>query len=631
MHRHLPTAWVLGVVLFLRPCLAAALPSVTLHAQATPQPVGQVQALANDAARPPGDRAAWQDTTLPDRWQRTRPDYAGTVWYRFAVILDAAPQAPIALVLPKLSMNADLWIDGMLTGRHGRMDPPLSRHWNRPLMFQPPLTAWRTGPNEVHIRVKARAGQDGGLGRLWIGPADSTAPLYERRRFRQSTLVLIANISVFALGLFFLFIWARKRQDVHYGYFAAGTLLWGLANTNMATAEPPLADAVWEWFAHMMLIWGLLLLGLFGLRFGGQRRVRLEWAVLVFALAGGAALALAPETWRDAVDLVLLVPVIALGCFGMVSVARAIRPRPLHDHVLFAVAAATTLGMGAHDWLLKAGHLPYEHAYALPFIAPVLLGAMAWLVAGEFARAQQDLAQLNRELGTRVEARERELRESYAQLGESERQRAVIAERARILRDMHDGVGTHLSAAIRQIETGSASSAEVAQSLRDSLDQLKLSVDAMNLPPGDVNALLAALRYRLQPRLRASGLELDWEVDELPLWPQGDGTAMRHLQYMLFELFSNALQHAGARSLTLSARADGAGIEIGLHDDGQGFGVPPEQALRSVRERAVLIDARLVVDTGPGGSRVGIRLPLGDAASSAGRGGSSTPSATRES
>ena len=59
--------------------------------------------------------------------------------------------------------------------------------------------------------------------------------------------------------------------------------------------------------------------------------------------------------------------------------------------------------------------------------------------------------------------------------------------------------------------------------------------------------------------------------------------------------------------------------------------MPPEQALRSVRERAVLIDARLVVDTGPGGSRVGIRLPLGDAASSAGRGGSSTPSATRES
>ena len=49
----------------------------------------------------------------------------------------------------------------------------------------------------------------------------------------------------------------------------------------------------------------------------------------------------------------------------------------------------------------------------------------------------------------------------------------------------------------------------MAATLRESLDHLKLSIDAMNLPGGDVNALLASLRYRLQRRIaQAIGAQL---------------------------------------------------------------------------------------------------------------------------
>ena len=48
---------------------------------------------------------------------------------------------------------------------------------------------------------------------------------------------------------------------------------------------------------------------------------------------------------------------------------------------------------------------------------------------------------------------------------------------------------------------------ELQHTLRDALDQLKLSIDAINLPAGDVAALLANLRYRLEPRLKAAGIE----------------------------------------------------------------------------------------------------------------------------
>jgi glucose-6-phosphate-specific signal transduction histidine kinase len=35
----------------------------------------------------------------------------------------------------------------------------------------------------------------------------------------------------------------------------------------------------------------------------------------------------------------------------------------------------------------------------------------------------------------------------------------------------------------------------------------------MHLPPGDISPLLASLRYRLELRLTACGIELDWAVD----------------------------------------------------------------------------------------------------------------------
>lgn len=51
-----------------------------------------------------------------------------------------------------------------------------------------------------------------------------------------------------------------------------------------------------------------------------------------------------------------------------------------------------------------------------------------------------------------------------------------------------------------------------------------VSQDAMHLPPGDISPLLASLRYRLELRLTACGIELDWAVDVLgPAADAGEG------------------------------------------------------------------------------------------------------------
>jgi signal transduction histidine kinase len=249
-------------------------------------------------------------------------------------------------------------------------------------------------------------------------------------------------------------------------------------------------------------------------------------------------------------------------------------------------------------------------------MAPLIGIGVMWIVSVRFRRARAEVVQLNATLSDRVQQKERELSYWFERLGAAERARAVAAERERILRDMHDGVGANLATAMRQLESGKAVPGEVATMLRESLDQLKLSIDAMNLPTGDVNALLASLRYRIQPRIENAGVVLQWDVDELPIWPPPGEASMRHLQFLLLEAISNALQHANAATLLLRARSQPGRIEVTLADDGCGIDAASAQRLRSMRERAAAIGGELCVESLAQGTQVRVLLPL--AASGAG-------------
>lgn len=124
----------------------------------------------------------------------------------------------------------------------------------------------------------------------------------------------------------------------------------------------------------------------------------------------------------------------------------------------------------------------------------------------------------------------------------------------------------------------------------------------MHLPPGDLTALLANLRYRLEPRFASSDIRLQWDVDLLDPVPGLDASAMRQLQFLVFEALSNVLQHSRARTLTIQARALAAGTQLRVIDDGCGFDVqaPQRKGLASMHERARAVGARLAVTSQPG-------------------------------
>jgi signal transduction histidine kinase len=205
-------------------------------------------------------------------------------------------------------------------------------------------------------------------------------------------------------------------------------------------------------------------------------------------------------------------------------------------------------------------------------------------------------------LNNLVQQKEQALFISYQRLENIARGQVISGERNRILRDMHDGVGSHISTAIQQLQSGRVTGDDVLQTLRDSLDQLKLSIDAMHLPPGDITALLANLRYRLEPRLKACGIELDWAVDELEPLAGLDAGTMRQLQFMLFEAISNVMQHAQASRLRIEAQQTAQGVRIGLVDNGKGFDADwaSRRALKVIQARAQATGLQCTMLTQPG-------------------------------
>lgn len=578
--------------------------------------VTQIDVVTSGADAPSAD-PPWTRRSLPDVWSQSRPGFQGTLSYR--LLLRRQDRGPtddiVAVSIPRAAMGVQAWFNGVPVTRNGAVADAgrPERLWNAPLLYVIPDRLWQPGDNLLRLQISAGRDQAGGLSTFSVGPQALLRSDHAWRLWWQNQLVSVLNVFVVSLGAFFLVLWWRQPTKRHYGYFGAAAAMMALSNANMVVTSTPVEEGIWELIVHLLLLWGALLLALFPIGFARLHRPEVELTALGFGGVVTLLVILERESLWVSWWAAGMVPVLVMDGVAIVWLLRYVRrEQPLGDNLLVCVAAFGALGLGVHDVLLRLGVLPFDQPYASPYMTPLLMSALCWLVAGDYARSQQRLSNANRELAERLAQRERELQTSFQRLAQIERDRATAAERRRILRDMHDGVGAHITTAMRQLEAGRTEPALVAETLRDSLDQLKLSIDAMNLPPGDVNALLASLRYRLQRRIESAGLVLHWAVDLLPIWPAGqaDAAAMRHLQFIVFEAISNALQHARATEMMLGATANGDAICLTLSDNGCGLAGDPRVALHTMRERAQLLGAALTVEPTTPGTRVVLTLPL---------------------
>lgn len=187
---------------------------------------------------------------------------------------------------------------------------------------------------------------------------------------------------------------------------------------------------------------------------------------------------------------------------------------------------------------------------------------------------------------------------------ELERSKAILEERERIMRDMHDGIGGQLVASIAMIERENESQMKtnVLSVLSECLADLRLIIHSLSMPTTVLSELLADFKYRISRRLEKLDIDLEWsvcqEADQIDIKPQNGLNLLRILQ----ESFTNTLKHAEASSIHFEVTALEFGYKITIEDNGH-FTPPKDpdyigHGLRNMITRAGKMGAEISIEQG---------------------------------
>ncbi|HEY3922419.1 MAG TPA: histidine kinase [Gaiellaceae bacterium] len=187
----------------------------------------------------------------------------------------------------------------------------------------------------------------------------------------------------------------------------------------------------------------------------------------------------------------------------------------------------------------------------------------------------------------------------------SEFRRAVAEERARVAREIHDGLAQYLFAVTTQVSLleGGADQTQTLPRLKEAAlaaqQEARFAVLALSSASGGAPFDAALRRY--VDFLTADGeLEVELEIDTgVHLAPDEQIEVFRIVQ----EGLSNTRRHAGARKAWLTIARRGVDRLVSLYDDGTGFEPPTEgagQGLRNMRARAAAIGGAFTMRSVPG-------------------------------
>ncbi len=146
-------------------------------------------------------------------------------------------------------------------------------------------------------------------------------------------------------------------------------------------------------------------------------------------------------------------------------------------------------------------------------------------------------------------------------------------ERARILDDMHDGVGSQLLGLVIQLRGGTIDPPAMIAALESCLDDLRLIVASLDAGHDDFELALGELRARLEPRCAAAQIELRWHLN-LDAAARPDSASAMHALRSLQEMLTNALRHAATARIDVHVGArdgDTSVLEVSVRDYGSGF------------------------------------------------------------
>lgn len=562
--------------------------------------------------------AAALPVTLPDAW-RSRPERKVL---RTAYRLSFRPpgSADLWVYVPRIRTNASMRLNGAEVWNGGSMEEPLTRHANTPFFFPLPEALLRTGENELEILVASPARSNGGLSRVWVGARADIWTEYARRQVLQQGGVMVTSAVIAATSLYILFIWIETRRR-QFGYFflALAGLVWAARNLNLVWMGGPIWSAETQWLFESLAFLGHgVFFGFLGLFFlheyeapGSRLRRLMTWGIAAFLIPGVLLIAFyrsptpALSIWFVASAPILL---------GMVWILlrHALRQRRVTNWLYLGVFVLL-VALNVHDNLVLMGQLDFERINLAHYGGLAFFLAIAHMLVVKYSEANLAFEQLNLTLEDRLRAREAQLRENYAAINNMEKTTAVLEERARIMRDLHDGLGAQLLSTIHKLRRDRSGTVNVEQALQDCIADMRLVIEVSEPQDASLGSVIGGVRYQLEHRLASAGLHLVWEIGDIPEELDLGPTRTLQLVRIMQEAVSNVLKHADATIVRVVLEVSPEALRLAVIDNGHGFSPaasPSGHGLANMRHRAKEIGGQLVIESAASGTMVEVRLPL---------------------
>lgn len=306
----------------------------------------------------------------------------------------------------------------------------------------------------------------------------------------------------------------------------------------------------------------------------------------------------------------------------------------LHGRVVW-ISQYTQAELGAPE-NLSAGFLlrlrsgaSYRVWRVIELTDTLVIGAQAEMQAvvdsfsieDRIVRNHRRLQRAERKLSARVKAR------PNPNAGKVVRQMEL--ERQRLGRELHTSVGQMLAAIRLQLEV-------VASQMPDPAEAVQRALDAIGRLAGDALEQVRGISRRLHPpewqRLTLeAALEQLWNVTGIPqrfqallnlrTLPHEPAHEVKVLFYRAAqEALANVARHSGAARVEMELEVTDGTIALTIRDDGRGFDPSTVAAapaniesgigLRSIREEAADLGARLEIKSGAGGTTLRVMAPF---------------------
>jgi signal transduction histidine kinase len=591
-------------------CLLLAVIAVAVHLPARAEIVVK---SADWATIPVGEPVPpgvdWSSHPLPLRWMLSEGWGLSGVALRLRFDLPAPPAEALAVLIPVATDGGRVTVNGRFIGAVQQPDAHTQVHWQRPhlLAIDPSLLV--AGENTLLIQTAYRAG-DHVVGRVEIGTLGEMSTQFERDYFLTSTLPWVGATIAAVLALIFGVLWLR-RPDPMIGLITTAALLWCARCSTYLVEIMPLWVRFWMQLLYFGSIGGFAgVITVLLLRMSNLRSRREELMIFGYASLGAFALVITAQHAAPYLNSVWTLGLIVMPLFAVcVALNNRMRARPAPHWIVMAASALLFIAW-AHDYATERGWIAADSALQLHWAGPLLLVALATPLVDRFVDILREAESARAELETRVREREQLLKRNFERLRQSERVQAENQERQRIMQDMHDGLGSQLLSSLMLVERGAVTNEQVAQILRESIDDMRLAIDALAPEQTDLGAALGNLRFRMEPRLKAAEIDLIWDARNLPEEVKLHQDAVLPILRIVQEAMTNALKHSKGRAVRVTLGVEKVNdvqwLDIRVADNGGGIVEENSsgRGLLNMRNRAQKIGALLNLETKQGSGTV---------------------------